>query len=357
MTDLQYETLRNELEDMRVPEGLARNLRWLASNLAIGRTNNGQFEVFICGDQLNSSSSLVQRHMQYGEWRPLDGGESFAANRVVLPESPHFASIAAVIAVELLRTGVAEQGNAQSAFADVEPIIEMAIRRGALPENVIVGLIGELTVLRQLLQANLSTPSSLLRVLDTWQGWQASGRDFRFGIDSLEVKTTQASSSIHKFNGLHQVEPVVLPDGEMERLSILSIGLSTSPTLGETLPQLVDDILAAFSGSPSHEVLSSEFLRRVALYGQSGTGYEHSAMRDWSVYRTSYVHTFSPRLFKLDDQAFALLTREMLSRTFVHPDDLSFTAHLPDQVSRFNPVPSWEVELQNMQNQNLHNES
>jgi hypothetical protein len=72
-------------------------------------------------------------------------------------------------------------------------------------------------------------------------------------------------------------------------------------------------------------------------------------MRDWSVYGARFAHTFEPRLFRVDDNEFALLTREMLSTTFVQADDLSFTAHLPDQVSAFNPVPNWETELQNMQ--------
>lgn len=351
MTDHNYEDLRNDLERMGVPEGRIRNMRWLADLLAIGRTTSGHFEVFVCGEELSTSSNLVRRHMQYGAWMPLEGGQRFSANRIVLPEAPHFASIAAVIAIELLRAGVNDSRDAQSAFSDVEPIIEMAIRRGALPENVIVGLVGELTLLRQLFITNSNHSASLLRVLDFWQGWQEGGRDFRIGRHSIEVKTTRASSSIHKFTGLHQVEPTLLPSGQMESLCILSVGLAASSTVGETLPQLVDDILATLSRSQASEEVSDEFLRRVSLYGQSGRGYEHLAMRDWSVYGVRFAHTFEPRLFRVDDDEFALLTREMLSTTFVQADDLSFSAHLPDQVSTFNPVPNWETELQVMQSE------
>jgi hypothetical protein len=351
MTELHYETLRNDLEQMRVPEGRIRNMRWLADLLAVGRTTSGHFEVFIRGDELSASSNLVRRHMQHGDWMPLEGGEPFSATRIVLPQAPHFASIAAVIAVELLRAGINDGPGAQRAFSDVEPIIEMAIRRGALPEKVIVGLIGELTLLRQLFIANSSHPASFLRVLDFWQGWQESGRDFRIGRHSIEVKTTQASSSIHKFTGLHQVEPTLLPSGQMETLSILSVGLAASTTVGEALPQLVDDILTTLSHSLASEEIAEEFLRRVSLYGQSGRGYEHATMRNWSAYSVQFAHTFEPRLYRVDDQAFAMLTRDMLSKTFVQTDDLSFTAHFPDQVSAFNPVPNWETELQNMQSE------
>ncbi len=335
---------------MEVPEGRARNMRWLADLLAVGRTTSGHFEIFICGNELRASSGLVRRHMQYGDWQPLEGGANFSANRVVLPEAPHFASIAAVIAVELLRSGVSDTDEIQRAFSDVEPIIELAIRRGALPENVVVGLVGELILLRQLFIANSHRPTAFLRVLDFWQGWQQEGgRDFRLGGHSIEVKTTQSNSSIHKFTGLHQVEPTLLPDGRLELLSILSIGLAASTTIGESLPQIVNDILSILSRSPSCEEISSEFLRRVSLYGQSGRGYEHSSMQEWSVYDVRYAHTFEPRLFQVNDPAFAVITREMLSTTFVQADDLSFTAHFPDQVSAFNPVPNWETEIQNMQ--------
>ena len=90
-------------------------------------------------------------------------------------------------------------------------------------------------------------------------------------------------------------------------------------------------------------------LRRVSLYGsQSGGGYVHGTMQGWGVYGTRYAHSFPPRLYRLDDPAMRLLDRELLSRTFVQPDGLSFTMHLPSQVSPFNPAPSWEDEIEAM---------
>lgn len=349
MNDLHFESLRANLEALSVPSGQVRNLRWLAAPLAVGRTTVGDFEVFIRGPELRAASSLVRRHLQHGEWRPEEGGEPFPANRIVLPSAPHFAAIAALIAIELIRAGIAGSRGPQNAFTDVEPIVEMAIRRGALPENVIIGLIGELTVLRQLVLARSGTPASMMRCLDLWQGWQDGGRDFRLGDHSIEVKTTQAVSSIHEFSGLHQLEPKLLPTGRLEHLHLMSIGLSASTSLGESLPDLVASIVSLFTSATDGPEVGDDFVRRVALYGsQSGGGYVHASMADWNVYGTRYAHTFAPRLYRLDDQAMRLLTRDLLAQTFVQPDGLAFTMHVPDQVSAFNPAPSWEAELERM---------
>lgn len=346
MSDLQFEALRADLEVLRVPEGQARNLRWLATPLAIGRTASGDYEVFIRGPELRAGSSLVRRHVQHGDWRPEEGGEPFSASRIVLPAAPHFASIAALIATELLRADIAGSGGVQPAFTDVEPIIEMAIRRGALSEAVIVGLIGELTLLRQLILTRSAQPEMMMRCLEFWQGWQEGGRDFRIGNHAIEVKTTQASASIHEFSGLHQLEPTLLPSGAMEQLHLMSIGLAASSTMGETLPSMVGSIVALLSPGAAGPDVADEFVRRVALYGTlSGSGYAHAKMQDWSVYNTRYAHTFLPRLYRVDDPAMLLLSRALLGPTFVEPTGLSFTMHIPEQVSAFNPALDWASEI------------
>ncbi|MBY3158987.1 PD-(D/E)XK motif protein [Rhizobium laguerreae] len=351
MTDFNFERLRADLEELGVPQGQVRHMLWLATPLAVGRTTSGDYEIFIRGSELRATSPLVRRHIQHGDWRPEEGGTSFPANRIVLPSAPHFASVAALIAIELLRAGLAGTRGIQAAFSDVEPIIEMAMRRGALSESVIVGLVGELTVLRQLILGHAGSPSSLMRVLDYWQGWQG-GRDLRIGTHSIEVKTTQAASSIHEFSGLHQLEPELLPSGALEQLHLMSIGLAASISTGESLPTLVSSVIALLSASSGAGELPNEFERRVALYGsQSGVGYVHAAMRDWSVYQTRYIHTFIPRLYRVDDPAMRLLTRQMLAETFVQPQGLSFTMHVPEQVSAFNPAPDWSTQLEAMSKQ------
>jgi len=349
MNEVNFEELRTELEDLAVPDGHTRFMRWLAAPLAVGRTGSGDYEVFIRGPELTAASPLVRRHVQHGEWQGKDGGEPFPASRIVLPSAPHFASIAALIGIEFLRADVISAAGPQQAFTDVEPIIEMAIRRGALPENVVVGLVGELTVLRQLVLSRTDRPSTLMRALEFWQGWQEGGRDFRLGEHSIEVKTTQAGSSIHEFSGLHQLEAGILPSGNREHLHLMSIGLAASTTMGESLPAIVGSIATLLTNATGAPELADEFVRRVALYGsQSGGGYVHATMSHWSVYDIRYAHTFLPRLYRVDDPAMKLLDRSMLAETFVQASGLAFTMHVPDQVSAFNPAPSWEAELEAM---------
>lgn len=351
MTDYSYEALRGELEGLSAPNGSVRNLKWLARELAVGRNAASDFEIFLCGGKFVASSPLVRRHMQHGEWRSSDGGEPFSASRIVLPSAPHFGSIAALIAVELLRAGIAGSGNPQQAFWDVEPIIEMAIRRGALPENVVIGLIGELILLRQCLLVTASKPARHAELLAGWQGWQQGGRDLRIGRHSIEVKATQAATSIHEFSGLHQLEAQRQPDGDIEELHLLSIGLTASASLGESLPSIIDSIITILASNQngSTTTLEDAFLRNVEAYGASnGTGYAHRTMNGWSVYRTRYAHTFPPRLYRISDPAMLLLSREEIARTFVQPSSISFTLHVPDRISAFNPAPSWQAALAEM---------
>lgn len=349
MIDVSFETLRESLEALRVPDGQTRNLLWLATPLAVGRTSLGDYEIFIRAPALRASSALVRRHVQHADWRPEQGGEPFSASRIVLPSAPHFASIAALIAIELMRSGVTEPDGIQPAFTDVEPIIEIAIRRGALSEAVIIGLIGELTVLRQLILARSYRPEAMMRCLDYWQGWQEGGRDFRIGEYVIEVKATQVGTSIHEFSGLNQVEAKQLPSGLTEKLRLISIGLAASTVMGESLPSIVTSIVTLLSAASKGTELADEFVRRVSLYGTlSGNGYVHQSMQEWSVYGIRYAHTFLPRLYRIDDPAMLLLSRDLLNRTFVQAEGLSYTMHIPEKVSAFNPAPNWEAELELM---------
>lgn len=346
--DVTYEALRFELETLVVPTGEVRNLRWLARTLAVARNGAGDYEIFLRGPELATRSPLVRRHLQHGDWRPMGGGTPFAASRIVLPSAPHFASVSALIAVELLRAGIYDADDPQAAFSDVEPIIEMAIRRGALPENVVVGLIGELILLRQCLLTNSGKPELRSLIIDSWHGWQVGGRDFTFGSSSIEVKTTQSASSVHEFSGIHQLEEVEFPSGEHEELHLLSVGLAASTVAGESLPAIVDQVLGMLNdpATGGTSPLQVAFLSRIERYGaEGGSGYKHATMSEWSVYSNRYTATFPPRLYRIADPAMRLLRREIVEETFVSPASLSFTMALPEAVSAFNPAASWQQEI------------
>lgn len=348
-----FEQLRAELELFNPPSGEIRRLHWLAHTLAVARNAAGDYEIFLRGPVLHVQSSLVRRHLQHGNWRPTGDGEMFSASRIVLPSAPHFASVAALISIELLRAGIASADSPQGAFTDVEPIIEMAIRRGALPENVVIGLIGELMILRQCLLTISDKPHRRAAVLDSWCGWQ-NGRDFTFRFYSIEVKTTQLASSIHEFTGLHQLEETQRPSGEYEQLHLLSLGLTASAVTGESLPTIVDQLLDMLGNRHTVEFspLQASLLERIERYGEeSGTGYKHATMKDWSVYSIRYTSTFSPKLYRIADPAMRMLRRKEIEETFVLPQSLSFTMTFPDTVSAFNPALNWQGEIASMLSQ------
>jgi hypothetical protein len=334
-----YEKLRDELNKLDRPAGAERRLRWIVGNeLGIARTSSGQLEIFLTGPELHGSSPLMQRHLQFGRWRE-PAGEPFDATRIVLPSAPHFTSIAAVIGIELLRAGLGSGRDVGEVFAEVEPIIELAIRRGALSEETIIGLIGELNLLRFCVVAGaaLHVPAPL--VIETWGGWH-EGRDFTLGPRSIEVKTTRGGSSRHHFRGLHQLEERIIPNAGKEELFIFSIGYEEDES-GESLPSLVDQIVQALGRKESET--SADFLRRVELYGSAeGVGYRHSSMATWSPYQAKFTPTFAPRLYRVADPEMRLLRREEIEKTYVLPDSVSFEAVFPDQITQVNPLPNWQ---------------
>jgi hypothetical protein len=350
--ELSFEHVRSELARLSVPAGQARSMMWLRPQLGIGKNADGNYEVFIRGPQVTASSPMVSRQMQYGHWQSRQGEEPFAATLLALPAAPHFVALAALIGIELVRCGISLTADPQPAFRDVEPIIELAIRRGALAEHVIVGLIGELITLRQSLLSIVGEPTRRASVLNSWQGWRDGLRDFTFGSNSIEVKTTRLATSMHEFSGLHQVERQRLPDGSDEKLYVLSIGLTPSQHAGETLPSIVDQLLLMFaSEGPRDEALQVALLEHVASYGgRGGGGYRHLEMREWPAYSVRYSHSFAPRLYDMSDPEMLVLRRRDIERTFVDAASLRFSMHLPERISALNPSDSWSGDLANIIN-------
>lgn len=145
-------------------------------------------------------------------------------------------------------------------------------------------------------------------------------------------------------------------DGRTSRCGNVKRGMSTTFAIVSSVslsPHNDDDIDlepgAHWCKEVRHAVLQatqeiqSAFLEAVETYGAFGSiGYRHLTMRNWSTYAVRYTHTFAPRLYRVADPAMRILRREELDRTFVLSDSVSFTLHIPDQVSAFNPAASWE---------------
>lgn len=347
--NLTFEALRDALETLDVPSGEARSLRWVVEDrLGAAKTASGDYEIFLLGEPVVARSGVVRRHLEYGAWQPTHGGQPFTASRIVLPPAAHFAPIAALIAMEFARGGLSEGVPTQAVFDDVEPIIELAIRRGSLSDEVILGLFGELLTLLTAMRARPLSLTQKAVLVGAWRGWQR-GRDFVLGRNAIEVKTTRGAVSIHAFSGLHQLEEQALEDGDLETLHVLSLGLQEVSEGGQSLPGLVDDLLCEVGdpvegdGKPSP--LQAQLLSWIEAYGGGGRGYRHQSMRDWQQYGARFSLSFAPRLYRIRDEAMLLLPRATVEETFLRPDSLSFEVAFPARVSAYNPSLQWQSDL------------
>lgn len=341
---IAFEELRNQLADMEVPAGEARELIWLVpERLGTAVASGGAYEIFLRGPPMITASPVVAANVLHDRWEPSAGGAAFEASRVLLGSAGHFAAVAALIATELARLDLSDDEAMQASFLEVEPIIELAIRRATLSSEAILGLIAELHVLRAALLA--VAPQVRAGMLLGWRGW-APGRDFVFGKHGVEVKATVAQQSRHSFSGIHQLESQDLPSGGKETLHLLSIGLQPVSDGGPNLPELVDDLLSLLEddgGAPS--ALQAQFVEMVASYGGAGApSYEHWSMRTWSVYQQRFAMTFA-RLYDAADPQMRLLDRGLVEQTFAVFDSVTFEMLFPSLVSAYNPAENWQLEI------------
>lgn len=323
-----------------------RELEWCDSgrSVALAREASGRREVFVSGPELVARTSLVRRHLRHDRWRNRVG-EEFEANRIVLPDEDHFVAVAALVVEQLVRYGVAEER--QRAFAAVEPLIEMALRGGALQENTILGLVGELVFLEWLLRGAAS-PTQKAACIAAWEGYEHAARDFAFtNRSSVEVKVTRGVHSRHHIQSLAQVDPQRDGSGQpVEDLWLLSFCLEPDDGGGNgellSLPDQVDAILELLG--PSDPRLRTEvqalFLAFVAKYGvSSGSGYVHDEMKEWAAYSTRW-HLRSCRAYDMSDDSIGVLRlADVERRAFTPPESVSFDVDLPSELETpDNPV-------------------
>ena len=210
MNQLTFEAILETVRGIPVPgANEERSVRWIAMRqLGVARDCTGAFELFLPGERLSPVSLLVAHHLHFDEWQ--DSNQiPFHANRLVLPSEPHFGPVAAFLVEELFRNGLLVD-SAQLAFGRSEPLIEMALRRIALSEQTLIGLIGELRLLQLLLTVS-PTPEVRGRVIEAWRGYERATHDFVLGTTVVEVKTTVGTGSQHEIQGVGQVDRVWFP--------------------------------------------------------------------------------------------------------------------------------------------------
>ena len=325
-----------------VPAGLTgndRTINWLTDAQVVGvaRNSRGHLELFLAGEQLKPRTSTVKYAIHYHSWHS-DTQPPLSANRILLPALGHFDQVGAFIAAELLREKA--DANMERAFAVIEPLIELAIKRLEIAESAILGLVGELLLLDALCRR--ADDRHVGPVVQAWDGWRRSARDLTWEGTGVEIKTTTRTTSSHAVRGVHQIEPAAATDdgpGE-SRLLLVSIGLrQTDPNVPAlSIPSLVESIVARLTVSGAGGLVD-EFLKRVAMYGsESGIGYEHATMANEAPFTTPFSLTFI-RGYDMADPAVEVLRRDdVLAHQHVDAQSLSFRVDLPATITLNNPI-------------------
>lgn len=320
-------------------KGNDRAITWLtdAKVVGIARNSRGHLELFLAGDELRPRSGSVKTAMRYHSWH-RDALPPLNANRICLPALGHFDQFGAFIAAELLREKA--DYNLERAFAVTEPLIELAIKRMEISENALLGLVGELLLLEALCRR--APDHQVGPIVQAWDGWRRSARDFTWEGLGVEVKTTTRTTSSHAIHGVHQIEPTPAGDdstGE-EGLLLVSVGLC-QPDLDAhalSIPSLVESILERLKATGASGFVD-EFLTRVSVYGaESGIGYEHTTMVNEPPFTTKFGVTFV-RGYDMADPAVEVLRRDdLINHQHVDAQSVTFRVDLPATISLNNPL-------------------
>ena len=336
-----YEQIISALEGLDAPTRRDQfHIDWLEpTRLAVGRDGSGRYAVLIVGPSLAPRIDVVQANIRTGSWSATSG-EVVQGNLLTLRDGPAFMTATATIAAELSRRGI-ESRPPSEVFLEVEPFVALVLQRLLLPDDYVLGMVGELLVLRDLLSALGDARHMLDDPTALWRGWQHQSRDFALGHVSLEVKTTGLTVSRHAISSLDQVEARATDGEPAESLYLISIGLrlSTGPS-GVSIAALADDILRLLSvpGASSFAPMperAQKFVHRLSDYGPPGfDGYDHLIMRDQAPYSLMFTTTFPPRVYDMADRNVRIMRRADIAAdfSFVIPEGLRFTAELPDVV-------------------------
>jgi hypothetical protein len=344
---MSYEILLETLLSVKPsPSDEARDVTWLGASATVGvaRTLAGRIEIFLVGEPLHSIYPRLANNLVQGTWHRSGGDPSVKATRLLLPTAGHFTQVAAFICTELLRNGA--DVDLPTAFKRSEALINHSVEGLSMNAESLVGLKGELLLLRALLQS--ASARDVTQLIDSWHGWRRSTRDFALGATGVEVKTTTGTTSTHEIQGIHQVE-VSAPPAVEERLLLVSVGIeSTTPDNrgAFTLPRLVDTILDLIGRAlPPAQFgkASTELLVHVKDYGsEHGIGYDHATMSEDPAFCQPFIIRWI-RGYDMSDAAIAVLTSStVLPLVHVDPSTVRFSVQLPVQVSGdANPVNGW----------------
>jgi hypothetical protein len=340
-----YGALRSRIEALK--PAAAENRRevlWCDDGQRIGvsRDRTGRVEIFITGTPLQTSSDVISGNLAHNRWQRRDLAE-LVANRLLLPPAPHFDSIAAFLCSDLIENGVSV--DPQRGFSRSEPVIEMAIQRLRLQGEAFIGLVGELVAMTALLDHAPSDRS--VDIVRSWHGHVRSSRDFQLVNLGVEVKTTRGKSSVHRVQGVRQVE-IGHGVGQVteSRFFLLSIGLEEvepgDPSENSSsLPEIVDGLIERIGrlSVADAEATVALLLDRVSGYGGDGEPYIHAEMKHRLAFGQRWRLTFA-RAYDMTDPAIDVLRSADLARFgMVEADSVEFVVSLPSSVrGDLNPI-------------------
>ncbi len=198
----------------------------------------------------------------------LPDGQGFAVSRVepngdgltwlALTRSAHgslelFAAMVVDVAHAMDAEASADEKQLLRVFLGRIRAWQEFMRKGAQalsPESEI-GLVGELTLLRAIIDADLPPAHAI----ESWVGPLDGVRDFEIGTGSLEVKATLSAAGFPaKISSLEQ-----LHDSARQPLFLAGVRLRQTDT-GQSLPELVAEIRDVAAGEPEAVRLLSERL-------------------------------------------------------------------------------------------------
>lgn len=315
-----------------------RHISWVSTDDAVGlaRTPQGRIEIFLPGPPLKARFRRVREALEHQTWFRADG-EQLLANRILLPAAGHFEQVAAFLSTELMRNGA--RSDLRQAFAQTEPLIEMAIEDLLIADEALLGLCGELLLLHALLA--LAPVRRAQEIVESWKGHRETSRDFQLGQVGVEVKTTTRASSSHLFRGVHQLEPGHGVDDTDETSYVLvSIGLEWAKadegTNTTSLPELVNGCIERLDRAlePPAAPSITELLRDIAAYGSPTTlGYQHAAMSGNARFARPFRVSFARGYDMTDANIRLLTTDDMRARPLIDAESLHLRVNFPDRVS------------------------
>jgi hypothetical protein len=144
------------------------------------------------------------------------------------------------IADRIQLDGLAPLAALEQTIATWHSILARRVRMSPQAE---IGLFGELLVVRALIEAATASAAA-------WRGGLSEEHDFGFGDADVEAKTTSGDKRHHWIHGLTQL----VQTGDTP-LWLLSVQITRGgDTQGQTLPELIDELLATTSGADRRRI-------------------------------------------------------------------------------------------------------